>query len=332
MTKGFVVFGCILMVFLGLSLGQPHISQEKKRIDLLVAQISAENIEAHIDKLTNGIGARDTSETQSHAADYIAEQLREYGYGVTRVPVDDSENIMAQLPGLLNPEKTFVIGAHFDTVPDSPGADDNASGVAGMLEIARVLKDVQPDFSIEFVAFALEERGELGNFHRGSSQYVQSATAQGRDLIGMISLEMIGYFSNEPNSQTPFLNIPSCLAVSEEGKTVGNFIAAVGNNNSATLLKTFQQSAARYVSQLLVITGQVAKNGACFPDTRRSDHASFWDEGYQALMLTDTANFRNPNYHKPSDTIENINFDLTRQVTGATLVTAIVSTTSADEP
>ena len=332
MRKGFVVKGCILMVFLGLSLSQPHIGQENKRIDFLVDQISAEKIEAHIDELTNRIGARDTTVTQSHAADYIAGKLTEYGYGVTRVPVDDSENVMAQLPGQLNPDKIFVIGAHFDTVPDSPGADDNASGVAGILEIARVLKDVQPDFSIEFVAFALEERGELGDFHRGSSQYVQSATAQRRDLIGMISLEMIGYFSNQANSQTPFLNIPSCLVVSEEGRTVGDFIAAVGNNNSATLLKTFQESAAQYVSELLIVTGQVAENGACFPDTRRSDHASFWDEGYQALMLTDTANFRNPNYHKPSDTIETINFDLARQVTGATLVTAIVSTTSADEP
>ena len=90
MRKGFVVKGCILMVFLGLSSCQPHIGQENKRIDFLVDQISAEKIEAHIDELTNRIGARDTTVTQSHAADYIAGKLTEYGYGVTRVPVDDS--------------------------------------------------------------------------------------------------------------------------------------------------------------------------------------------------------------------------------------------------
>ena len=332
MRKGFIVFGCMLMIFLGLNWGQFHFAQENTRIELLSAQISAEKIEAHIDKLTNEIGARDTTATQSYAADYIAEQLTEYGYEVTRVPVDDSENVIAQLPGQLNPDKTFVIGAHFDTVAGSPGADDNASGVAGMLEIARVLKDVQPDFSLEFVAFALEERGYLDKFHRGSRQYVESAKAQRRDLIGMISLEMIGYFSNEPNSQTPFLNIPSCLVVSEENRTIGDFLAVVGNDNSATLLKAFQESAARYISDLVLVTGQVAENGACFRDTRRSDHASFWDEGYQALMLTDTANFRNPHYHQPSDTIETINFELARQVTQATLITALVSSTSGDEP
>ncbi len=332
MKKGFVVFGCMLMIFLGLDGCQFHLGQENTRIDRLSTQISAEKIEAHIDQLTNEIGARDTSATQSDAADYIAEQLTEYGYEVTRVPVDDSENVIAQLPGQLNPDKIFVIGAHFDTVPGSPGADDNASGVAGMLEIARVLKNVQPDFSLEFVAFALEERGYLDKFHRGSQQYVESAKTQRRDLIGMISLEMIGYFSKEPNSQTPFLNIPSCLIVSEENRTVGDFLAAVGNDNSAKLLKTFQQSSARYVSDLILVTGQVAENGTCFPDTRRSDHASFWDEGYPALMITDTANFRNPHYHKPSDTIETINFEWARQVTQATLVTALVSSTSGDKP
>ena len=330
--KGFVVSGCTLIGIIGLIASQPRLAQAAIMIDTLVDSISAANIEAHIDALANEIGPRDTPATQSDAADYIADQLMRFGYTVTLDPVDSSENVIAKLPGQLNPDKTFVIGAHFDTVSGSPGADDNASGVAGMLEIARVLKDVQPDFSIEFVGFALEERGPLGNVHRGSRQYVQSAAAQDRDLIGMISLEMIGYFSNEANSQTPFFNSPPCLAVSEEGRTIGDFIAPIGNDNSATLLKMFQQAAARYVPDLLVLTGQVTGNGSCFPDTRRSDHAPFWDEGYQALMITDMANFRNPNYHQPSDTLETINFDFARQVTQATLATVLVSTKSVPEP
>ncbi|MDJ0742692.1 MAG: M28 family peptidase [Xenococcaceae cyanobacterium MO_167.B27] len=331
MRKGFIVSGCILMGMIGLINGQHYQAQAATMIDTLVDDISAANIEAHIDALANGIGARDTPETQSNAADYIADQLMGFGYVVTREPVDESENVIAQLPGQLNSDKTFVIGAHFDTVLGSPGADDNASGVAGFLEIARVLKNMQPDFSIEFVGFALEERSPQGNAVRGSSQYAQEAEAHPRDLIGMIALEMIGYFSNEANSQTPFFNIPSCLAVSEEGRSVGDFIASVGNDNSAMLLKTFQQTAARYVPSLHVLTAQVAEKGVCFPDTRRSDHSPFWDEGYQALMLTDTANFRNPNYHQPSDTLDTINFDLARQVTQATLATALVSTQSVPE-
>lgn len=323
MKKKFVVSGCTLGGMISLMTGQPCPAQAANLIDSLVDDISAANIEAHIDALTNGIGPRDTPTTQSHAAEYIANQLMGFGYVVTREPVYSSENIIAQLPGQLNSDKTFVIGAHFDTVSGSPGADDNASAVAGMLEIARVLKDIQTDFSLEFVGFALEEVGMLG-----SKQYAQSAAAQGRELIGMISLEMIGYFSDEANSQAPFSNIPSCLAVSEEGRTVGDFIAPIGNDNSATLLNTFQQAAARYVPDLIVLTGQVAGNGTCFPDTRRSDHSPFWDEGYQALMITDTANFRNPNYHQSSDTFDTINFDFARQVTQATLATALVSTKS----
>jgi Zn-dependent M28 family amino/carboxypeptidase len=284
-------------------------------IDTLVKNVSLSEIERHIRALSVDIGLRDTTATQVETANYIVDQLMGFGYPVTREPVDSSENVIAKLPGQLNPDKTFVIGAHFDTVPGSPGADDNASAVAGMLEIARVLKELQPDFSIEFVGFALEEEGL-----RGSCQYAQSAAAQNRDLIGMISLEMIAYTSS---TQTPFYNIPSCLSVSEEGRTVGDFIGAVGNDNSATLLNTFQQATTLYVPALLVLTGLVAENGYCFPNTRRSDHAPFWDEGYQALMITDTADFRNTNYHQPTDTLGTLNLNFARQVTQATLATLL---------
>lgn len=320
--KQWIVSGCTLMGVVGLIPGQPRPAQGTIPIKPLVNEVSLANIKAHVDTLSNEIGPRDTPVAQAEAADYIAEQLKAFGYSVTRNPVDASENVIAQLPGQSNSNKLFVIGAHFDTVPNSPGADDNASAVAGMLEIARVLKDVEPDFRIEFVAFALEETGFVG-----SRQYVQSVTAQGHNLIGMISLEMIGFATNQPNSQKPFFTIPSCLAVSEEGRTVGNFIAAIGNNQSATLLKTFQQATTEYVPKLPVVTAQVTGDGACFPNTRRSDHAPFWDQGYSALMITDTANFRNPNYHSPQDTLKTLNLDFARKATQATLATALISST-----
>jgi Zn-dependent M28 family amino/carboxypeptidase len=300
-------------------------AQSASMIHSLVDEVSAANIEAHIDALSNGIGPRSTIETRAAAANYIANQLESFGYTVTRQPVIGAaqvgENIVAQLPGTVNPDKTFVIGAHFDTVGRSPGADDNTSGVAAVLEIARAVKDARPDFSLEFVGFGLEEIGIIG-----SREYARDAAAQRRELIGAVSLEMIGYRSTREDSQVPVPNIPNCLAMSEASRTVGDFIGAVGNDNSVELIERFQQAATQYVPELLVITGQVAGNGECFPDTRRSDHYRFWEEGYQALLLTDTAEYRNPHYHQPSDTLATLDLGFARQVTQATLATALVST------
>ena len=322
--KAFFYFQSLLIVVFGAIAVRPGFAGAEIAIAPLIDRVSAENIEAHIDKLSTEIGVRDTPETQERAAKYIAEQLREFGYTVTFKPVRSSNNVIARLSGRVDPTKVFVLGAHFDSVPGSPGADDNASGVAGMLEIARILSNVPTDFSIEFVGFALEEEGMIG-----STQYVEDISKNTqRDLIGMIALEMIGYFSDEVNSQIPFYNILSCLNVSEEGRTTGDFIANLGNNNSTKLLRTFQEASTKYVPDLLTISGQVAGNGACFPDTRRSDHSPFWDRGYPALMITDTANFRNFNYHQPSDTPDTLNLTFAREVTQATLATTIVFTQS----
>ncbi|MFB6277381.1 MAG: M28 family peptidase, partial [Halothece sp.] len=137
--KQWIVSGCTLMGVVGLIPGQPRPDQGSIAIKPLVNEVSLANIKAHVDTLSNEIGPRDTPVAQGEAADYIAEQLKAFGYSVTRNPVDASENVIAQLPGQSNSNKLFVIGAHFDTVPNSPGADDNASAVAGMLEMARVL-------------------------------------------------------------------------------------------------------------------------------------------------------------------------------------------------
>lgn len=328
MKKAFLYFQSTLIVVGSAIAGQPNLAQAAIMVDPFIDNISAENIEAHIEKLSNQIGARDTQESQEQAADYISEQLTEFGYKVTLDPVQSSNNVIARLSGKVDSNQTFVVGSHFDSVPGSPGADDNASGVAGMLEIARVLSDVQPDFSIEFVSFALEEEGLIG-----STEYVENISKNPqRNVIGMISMEMIGYFSDEANSQTTFFSVPSCLSVSEEGRTTGDFIANIGDNNSAELIQTFQKAASKYVPNLLTISGQVADNGGCFPDTRRSDHSPFWNEGYQALMITDTSNFRNPNYHQPSDTLDTLNLTFARQVTQATLATTILSTQSQSVP
>ncbi len=283
----------------------------------LVAQVSEAEIQAHIAALE---GPRASVASQAAAAAYVTGHFESLGYSVIHDIVGSSENVIATLPGQMTPELVFIIGAHFDTVSGSPGADDNASGVAGVLEIARVLAGTPVASSIELIAFGLEELGLMG-----STQYAQAATAAGADIIGMLSLEMIAYTCATSGCQFPFIDLPPCLAVSTPGVDVGTFIAAVTNGASAGLRNVFVGAANTYVPGLHHEWAQVAGDGSCFPDTRRSDHAPFWDQGYPALMLTDTANFRNPNYHQPTDTLATLDLGFARLVTQAALAAAMMA-------
>lgn len=298
-------------------------SASAETISDLVVRVSQDRIESHVASLE---GERATSEQMAAAAGYIAAQLEAYGYTVQSDPIDDSENLIAELAGTTNPSSIFVVGAHFDTVPGSPGADDDASGVAGMLEAARVLSAGRYESSIHFVAFALEESGL-----DGSRQLAAAYQSAGKDVIGMISLEMIGYTCEAP-CQLPFSDIDRCLDVGIPGIRAGNYIAAVANTSSSDMLSDFLAAAASYAPGLPTNTAEVGGRGFCFPDTRRSDHASFWDEGYPAMLLTDTANFRNPNYHKATDTFETLDFGFATQVTRLVVGQAATRAVYVPEP
>jgi hypothetical protein len=185
----------------------------------------------------------------------------------------------------------FLIGAHFDAVPGTPGADDNASGVAALLEIAYCLADSAFVHPIDFVAFNLEEYNMIG-----SSHLAQRFQQQNVPLIGMLSLEMIGFTSSQPGSQQmPWILRPFY-------PSVGNFIALVGDTGSTALLKAAQK-AFKQVPGLPVEGLTLPVQGKIFPETRLSDHSPFWDAGYPALLVTDTSFFRNPHYHGAGDTI-----------------------------
>ncbi|MDJ0847001.1 MAG: M20/M25/M40 family metallo-hydrolase [Myxococcota bacterium] len=288
----------------------------------LVSQISQSNIETHIATLE---GERNTTAQMAAAATYVRDRLQQFGYTVTLDPILNSGNVIAELTGATTPNDVFLVGAHFDTVPGSPGADDNASGVAGMLEIARVLAGEQFDASIQFVGFALEETGLLG-----SDQLAAAYAAQGVNVIGMVSLEMIGYTC--PACQTPFVDVPPCIDVEPEGNTDGTGVGLVANEASAALRVRFLTVAPLFVPSLEIGWLEVAGDGGCFPDTRRSDHAPFWDEGFPAIMLTDTANFRNPNYHQPTDTLATLDPAFATNVTRAALALAVSSVTPFKVP
>ena len=295
-------------------------------LDALVAQVSQSMIEAHV--ATLAAAPRDDVASQAAAAAYIEAELQSYGYATTRqaVPsvIGTSDNVVARLEGMTTPNDVVVVGAHYDSVLGSPGADDNASGVAGMLEIARVLAGTPLPWSVEFVAYAHEELGLLG-----STVHAQDAVDTGRNVVAMYSLEMIGYTCAAP-CQFPFIDVPPCLDVSITLVTSGTFIGLVANTASGALVEGFEAAAARYAPHLLAGSAEVAANGGCFPDTRRSDHAPYWDRGFAAMQLTDTANFRNPNYHQSSDLPATLDYVLATDVTRALLATVATQLAPAE--
>ena len=174
-------------------------------IDDLVAAVSQANIQGHVAILA--AAPRESAIARDAAADYIEAQLVSYGYAVSRVAVGGGENVIARLDGTLVPNAVFLVGAHYDSVGVSAGADDNASGVAGMLEMARVLAGQPRPFSIQFVAFDLEEIGLVG-----STVFAEGVLDDADTIIGAYSLEMIGYTC--PSCQFPFIDLPGCFDVS----------------------------------------------------------------------------------------------------------------------
>jgi hypothetical protein len=233
-----------------------------------------------------------------------------------------ARNIIGTNSGIESPANVVIVDAHYDTVSNAPGADDNGSGTVGVMEIARLMSQYPAKKSMRFIGFDLEESGLLG-----SIKYVQSGIPTNETIDGVLNFEMIGYYSEESNSQTLpggfNLLFPDAYNQVISNQSRGDFITNVGNVFSGNLVNLFQSTAATYVPELKIIGIQVPGNGELAPDLRRSDHAPFWSGGFQALMLTDGANFRNECYHTPEDTLANkLNFTFMSQVVKATLATA----------
>ncbi len=208
-------------------------------------------------------------------------------------------NLIADPPGAATDATPYVIGAHYDSVIGTPGADDNASAVAVMLELARRTTAKPPGVPLRFVAFTLEEPPAHATRHQGSRVFVKRLTEAGGRVAGAIILEMVGL-------TTPKQRYPLFLQWAGY-PDAGNFIAVVGNRASKPLgervLRGMRKNPALPVESLFVWF-----NGWILADTRLSDHAPFWDKGFPALMITDTAYFRNPNYHGPNDTADTLDY------------------------
>lgn len=237
-----------------------------------------------------------------HAEDYLAEQFSRLGWDTSRQTFQawggNYHNLVAvKVPsGDVTKTKSapLLIGAHYDTVVGSPGADDNASALAVLLEVALALQTSALSRPIWIVAFCLEEQDLLG-----SRAFVSRMKESGQAFGGAIVLECVGYSDHTPGTQRTPSGIPIAVP------TTGDFLGIIGNESSRDLVDAVARSAGR----LPVLPLVVPEVGAQLPDVRRSDHAAFWDQGYPAIMLTDTANFRNPHYHQPTDTIETLDID-----------------------
>ncbi len=267
---------------------------------------------AHVQKLGGEIGERNLARYPQllAASQYIEGELSEAGWKVRRdtyeVQGKTCHNLVAELPGR-SPE-IVLIGAHYDSVFGSPGSNDNASGVAALLVLARQFAGSQNARTLRFVAFVNEEPQYFQTSQMGSFIYAARCRERNDPIKAMISLETIGYYSNENGSQSyPAPGLDFLYP------RTGDFIAFVGNIASRALLRdalgTFRQHAQ--------IPSQGGALPAAIPGVGWSDQWSFWEHGYPGIMVTDTAPFRYPHYHAASDTPDKLEYDaMTRVVRG----------------
>ncbi len=231
---------------------------------------------------------------------YISQQLAQWGtvqFHSFWVHGRCHYNLVLDLPGQRSDGPPILVGAHYDAVMGSPGADDNATGIAVLLELARAFAIAPARSPIRLVAFDLEESGLVG-----SVAYVRDLVQQQQPLKLMLSLEMLGYCDPSPHSQ----HYPPGLRWFYPHQ--GDFIALIGNWKLIPVLMRLRR-AMRQGGPVPCEWLPVVNQGRIVADTRRSDHAPFWDAGYPAILVTDTADLRNPHYHRASDRLDTLNLD-----------------------
>jgi Zn-dependent M28 family amino/carboxypeptidase len=268
-----------------------------------VGAVSAERIGDHIAALEGVRHPSADPQALERAARYIEGHLAGLGYELEarrfRFKGDGHlyRNIIATPPGAGAGNERVLVLAHYDTVAESPGADDNASGVAVLLELATVLRPVRFRHTLQLAAINLEEPPPRP---AGSLALARTARREGWSIAAVVNLESVGYGGSDVAQQTPE-GLPIRLPAT------GDFIGIVANRRSAALAERIAEAARNPRVALPQVTLVVPGNGEAVMHTRRGDHASFWDNGFSAVMLTDTANFRNPHYHRPSDSLATLN-------------------------
>jgi Zn-dependent M28 family amino/carboxypeptidase len=278
------------------------------------AGISVQNLKAHVQMLAGVIGERNVFRPLAlrRAEEYIERTWRTQGYEVVRqeyaVGGEKWANLEVTRRGRSKPTVILLIGAHYDSVIGCPGANDNATGVAALLEISRSFIAVGPAMSVRFVAFVNEEPPLFQTAQMGSRVYAQVARARGDDIRAMVSLETIGYYSDALGSQQfPFPAWAYHLAFPDRG----NFLIFASNwgsravaRRAADLFRAQSDFPVESISTFEIV-----------PGVDWSDHDSFWRAGYPAFMVTDTALYRYPHYHAPTDTPDKVHYEALARVT-----------------
>jgi len=293
-------------------------------MDMIDPKETIERLRNHVRTLTQTIGERSVllPHNIEKTRAYIEKFYQDIGLPVHCEPYGYRDftvsNVVAQISFCDRPTKHFILGAHYDSVAGTVGADDNASAIAVQLETARHLKMITDheklDLVVKCVSFPLEEPPTFGTRHMGSSVYAYNARERKEPIDGMICLEMVGYTCHQRGCQ----DYPFPLMLFDYPKQ-GDYIGIVGNFASrsftAALFRAFSQNPDLPVVKLTVPVG-----GFLLPSVRLSDHASFWHRGYKAVMVTDTAFYRNPHYHRTSDTMDKLDFDFMAQLVKSLLI------------
>ena len=288
---------------------------------------TASRLRAHVQSLADDIGERNVFRPDAlhAAADYIDQQFHVQGYDVARQVYQakgvESANLEATRSGSKRSNEIILIGAHYDSVFGSPGANDNASGVAALLEISSRFRDILPERTVRFVAFVNEEPPFFYWHQMGSMVYARAARKRSDDIRLMMSLEMLGCYSDEPGSR----GYPPLFRYFYPKR--GNFIALVSNLRSRRMLR---RTVSLFKSHSDVPVQSLA-TVPIVPGVSWSDHLSFWRRGYPALMVTDTAFYRYPYYHTAGDTPDKIDYDTMALVT-AGLIGAIAALATDSDP
>lgn len=256
------------------------------------------------------------SETErSRTRDYIASSLREAGWLPQFQTFENGVNVVAERPGTDPSAGAILVAAHYDTIEESPGADDNATGIAAVLETARLLGQLPTPRTLKLALFDLEEIGLVGSLAYAADDSLTE------NLQGAIVMDMIGFACHTEGCQ----QYPAGLPISPPTDR-GDFLAVIGDRGHMSLINAFHKASQPELPQVLSLP--IPLLGPLTPDLLRSDHAPFWQKGIGAVMVTDTANFRNPNYHQPTDTLDKIDRPFlsgaTQLVVNAT--TALLST------
>jgi len=287
------------MLILGLLVAQPTLSGPRRT----AGDASPERLRQHVEAFARDFVPRTYADTQNMARcrSYLTEQFRACGaavtaqvYTVSKIPC---ANIVALIPGA-SPERV-VIGAHYDAVATTPGADDNASGTAGLLELARLLQGSKPACTIELVAYCTEEPPCFGGELMGSYQHAKALSDARIPIRAMIALEMIGCFSDAPDSQT--YPVPAMRLFYPSR---ADFIGVVGDMRQWQLVRRVTRNMKR-VSAIPVCSVTVPD---FIPGIDYSDHRSYWAFGFPAIMVTDTAFYRNFRYHTAEDTSDRLDY------------------------